>query len=454
MSGDSLTLGIAGLQNAYGSGEHTPEGVLDALFAAIDADTRHINAFCLLDREDARAAALASGARWREGRPLGPLDGVPVSIKDLMNVAGWPTRRGSRSSAGDPPAAQDSPAVALLRAAGCVIFGKTTTTEFGWNTSSWNPHSGLTRNPLDPLRSAGGSSSGAAAQAAAGWGPLALGSDAGGSVRIPASYCGVVGFKPSFGAIPLAPQSAFAEFAHLGPLTRSVEDCRQAMAVLSQADARDPGSLFIRGGAVQRGPVRIGWTLQLGADMQVEPAISDAFLAALEQLERAGHTLVPMPAEGTDLASDMWTVWLSRVHESFLAWQPGQRLLLDARLQALYEEGNALELAQLARSRARLRDFAMRLAQQFASVDLMLTPATPSVAPAIAKDGSADINWFAGNGYAYPFNLTQQPALSIPLGRNADGLPFGLQIVGRRYDDARVLAFGEEVEALLSGSAA
>lgn len=456
MAGDALQLGIAGLAQAYGSGGQTPEGVLDALFAAIEADTREINAFCLLDREGARAAALASGMRWRAGRPIGPLDGVPVSIKDLMNVAGWPTRRGSLASAGEAPAAQDSPAVALLRAAGCVIFGKTTTTEFGWNIGSRNPHSGLTRNPLDPRRSAGGSSSGAAAQVAAGWGPLALGSDAGGSVRIPASYAGLVGFKPSFGAIPLAPQSAFAEFAHMGPFTRSVEDCALAMRVLSQADARDPSSLFGRTGSATGRPLRIGWTLQLGADMQVAPAIAVAFDALVARLAAAGHTLVPLPAEGTgtDMASHMWTVWASRVHESFLAWSPAQRALLEPRLQRLYEEGAALDIAQLSRSRVRLREFTTRLAQHFSDVDLLLTPAAPTVAPPIADVSDLPVNWFADNGFAYPFNLTQQPALSLPLGRDAGDLPFGLQIVGRKYDDARVLAFGKDVEALLSGHGA
>lgn len=449
MACDALRLDIAGLAKAYASGEHTPEGVLDALFAAIEADTRQINAFCLLDRESARAAALASGLRWRAGRAIGPLDGVPVSIKDLMNVAGWPTRRGSLASAGEPPAAADSPAVALLRAAGGVIFGKTTTTEFGWNIGSRSPQGGLTRNPVDPLRSTGGSSSGAAAQAAAGWGPLALGSDAGGSVRIPASYCGLVGFKPTFGAIPLAPQSAFAEFAHLGPFTRSVEDCELAMQVLSQADARDPSSLFARGGAGTVRPLSIGWTLQLGADMQVAPAIAEAFHALVEQLGQAGHTLVPLPAEGTDMAPDMWTVWASRVHESFLAWTPAQRALLEGPLQQLYQEGATLDAGRLSRSRIRLRDFTSRLAQQFSRIDLLLTPATPTVAPPIADGTGAPVNWFADNGFSYPFNLTQQPALSLPLGRDADRLPFGLQIVGRKYEDARVLAIGREVESLL-----
>lgn len=449
-----LALDIAALTAAYRDGTHTPEAVLDALLAAIAADTRDINAFCLIDAEGARAQARAAGERWRTGRPLSALDGVPVSIKDLMNVAGWPTRRGSLVSAGDAPVSQDAPCVAPLRAAGCVLFGKTTTTEFGWQIGSTSPQAGTTRHPLDTTRSPGGSSCGAAAQVAAGWGPLALGSDAGGSVRIPASYCGLVGFKPSFGAIPVAPQSAFAEFAHMGPLTRSVDDAIATMAVLSHPNVRDPSSLFARDAvaATATRPLRIGWTLQLGAEMQVSSVIADAFDALLARLAAAGHTLVPLPAAstGTDCAAHMWTVWMSRVHESFVTWPEAQRTKLGPGLQSVYADGAALTVDALSRSRARLREFSGQLAGAFADFDLLLSPSTPSVAPPLQTDLSQVANWFDDIGFAYPFNLTQQPALSLPLGHDTTGLPFGLQIAGHKYHDAQVLGFGRAIEALLA----
>ncbi len=449
---DALRLDIAALGSAFREGALSPEAVLQPLLDAIDADTRGINAFCPLDREGALAAARAAGQRHREGAALGPLDGVPVSVKDLVNVAGWPTWRGSLAAADDPPAAQDAPAVALLRAAGAVLFGKTTTTEFGWTIRSDSPHGGVTRNPLDPARSAGGSSSGAAAQVAAHWGPLALGSDAGGSVRIPASYCGLVGFKPSFGAIPLAPPSAFAEFAHLGPLTRSMDDCIAAMAVLALPDARDPSSLFAPMAAAPARPLRIGWMLQLGADMALDAAVEPALRRLTEALAARGHTLVPLAPEGTGMADAMWTTWCARLHESFIGWTPAQRARLDPALARAFEAGAALDAAALAHSRQQLRAFTTRLAQHFADIDLLLTPATPTAAPPIDQP-VAGSNWFAGNGYAYPFNLSQQPALSLPLGRDAQGLPFGLQVAGRRYHDAQVLAFGRELEALLKEAA-
>ncbi|HVR50292.1 MAG TPA: amidase family protein [Pseudorhodoferax sp.] len=446
-------LDIAGLNAAYARGVHGPESVLQSLLTAIAADARGINAFCHLDAETALDQARASARRWQQGQPLGPLDGVPVSIKDLLPVAGWPTRRGSRSTAGDPPAAQDAPLVAQLRAAGAVLFGKTSTTEFGWCVDSHNPHSGTTRNPRDPARSAGGSSSGAAAQIAAGWGPLAIGSDAGGSVRLPASWCGVVGFKPSHGAIPAAPQSAFAEFAHFGPFTRSVADCATAMAVLAQPDARDPASLYPRSTRPRPAPptrLRIGW-VEASADWQ--PEIAQAYRRLLDQLSDAGHVLVAQPREDLAGVDAMWTVWASRVHESFVDWSDAQRDLLDPALRQLWEEGAAQAPATLARARASLRALAGRVALQFAELDLQLTPATPTTAPLLAAQPAAQPrNWFADNSLAYLFNLTQQPALSQPLGQDAQGLPFNVQITGRRYADELVLDFGRRIEARVAAA--
>lgn len=453
MQGPSLRLDLAALNAGYARGTLDPVDVLQALFAAVAHDTDRINAFCHLDPEGALQQARAAALRWQRGKALGPLDGVPVSIKDLAPVRGWPTRRGSSSTAEDPPADEDAPLVAQLRAAGAVLFGKTTTTEFGWTIASHNPHAGTTRNPRDTARSAGGSSSGAAAQIAAGWGPLAIGSDAGGSVRIPASYCGVVGFKPSFGAIPAAPQSAFAEFAHYGPLAHTVADCERAMAVLGQPDPRDPSSLYPRNPAAARpATLRIGWSLALGAQMRVQPEIEQALHGLLERLARARHRLVAVPPLGLDAADAMWSVWQSRVHESFLDWPAARRALLAPALQALWAEGAGQSPERLARARARLRGLAGQLAQQFAGIDLLLTPATPTVAPLLSAEPDAvPHDWFAGNGYAWPFNLTQQPALSLPLGRDAQGLPFNLQIVGQRHADALVLQGGRLVESLLAG---
>lgn len=447
MASNALSLDIAGLAQAYRERALRPSDTLAQLFAAIDGDTRGLNAFCHFDREGAARQAEAADARWREGRPLSVLDGVPVSIKDLVNVAGWPTRRGSLSGS-DEPVPQDAPASALLRAAGAVLFGKTTTTEFGWTVGSSNPHSGTTLNPAAPGREVGGSSSGAAAQVAAGWGPLALGSDAGGSVRLPASWSGTVGFKPSFGAIPLAPASAFAELAHLGTFTRSVADCVAAMQVLGAPDARDPASLFMRAEAPPARPLRFAWTLSLGSELGVEPAVAQAMEELLARLVEAGHTVQAWPEAASARAEDMWRLWVSRVHESFVDWSEAQLALLSPGLRRAYEEGAAQLPSDLARARARLRAWAGTLAQGFGGVDVLLTPSTPGVAPLLGSAGGE--RWFEACGFSYPFNLTQQPALSLPLGSDAQGLPFGLQLVGPRYQDAALLQAGAGIESLLA----
>ena len=447
MSLNALSLDIAGLTQAYRGGALRPSDTLAQLFAAIDGDARGLNAFCHLDRERAARQAEAADARWRQGQPLSVLDGVPVSIKDLVNVAGWPTRRGSLSGS-DDAVAQDAPATALLRAGGAVLFGKTSTTEFGWTVGSSNPQNGTTLNPAAPGREVGGSSSGAAAQVAAGWGPLALGSDAGGSVRLPASWSGTVGFKPSFGAIPLAPASAFAEFAHLGTFTRSVADCVAAMQVLGAPDARDPSSLFPRAEAPPVRPLRIAWALSLGGSQTVEPAVAEALQALAQRLGEAGHTVQAWPEAASARAEDMWCVWVSRVHESFVDWTQAQRALLSPGLLRAYDEGASQRPCDLARARARLRLWASALAQGFAGIDLLLTPSTPGVAPLLGTAGGD--RWFEACGFSYPFNLTQQPALSLPLGRDGEGLPFGLQVVGARYQDAAVLQAGARIEALLA----
>lgn len=448
---------LAMMVGQFRRGELSPVTVMQQVLDDIQADTAGINAFCLLDPDQAMAQAQAAQARYLARAPLGLLDGVPVSVKDLVAVKGWPTRRGSLSSLADPVAAQDTPAVTLLRNAGSVIFGKTTTTEFGWTIGSTNPHTGVTRNPRSLEHSAGGSSSGAAAQVAAGWGPVALGSDAGGSVRIPASWCGVVGFKPTFGAIPLAPQSAFAEFAHLGLITPSVADCTWAYSAMAGAHPLDPSSLFTRaGGSLPGQCLRIGWATQIHADEALDPTIDTAFRQFVSRLGGQGYDVKPVNLRTEGLAEDMWRVWQSRIYESFVDWSPDKLALLDPRLSGVYEAGARLDHAELTRSRARLRTFATRIATLFSEIDVLLTPATSQVAPRldapVATSPDAE-NWFADNGFAFPFNITQMPAIAMPLGVNAAGLPFGLQVVGRRYEDEQVLRFAAELELHLQRTA-
>ncbi|MET1114037.1 MAG: amidase family protein [Comamonas sp.] len=446
----------------YGARDFTPLQVLQDLLAAIGGDA--FNAFTFIDTAGALCAAQASAERWQRAAPLGPLDGVPVTIKDLVTVAGWPIRRGSQLFPRQP-SAEDAPAVAHLRRSGALLLGKTTTTEMGSAIHGDSPVHGRTLHPLAPGRCIGGSSCGAAAQLAAGWGPLALGSDAGGSVRIPASYAGLVAFKPSFGNIPMGPASAFAEFAHLGPMARSVGDIALAMQVLGQGDARDPASLYLRSAPAQEGAVlRIGHCLQIGPDAGLDAAIApamQALLAPLEGREWRGRRIELVAVDLSDLwlADALWQTWCARVFEACLHLAPAQRAQLGPDMQRQQAQGQALTGLQLATARRTLREGAQQLHELFAGLDLLLTPATPGAAP-LAGDFVHDThprgealrasgNWLAATPFSHPFNLTQQPALALPWGHNAQGLPLGLQLVGRRYADALVLDFGAALEQWL-----
>src|SRR5260370_290320 len=296
----------------------------------LDALQPKINAFCIGDRDGALAAARASEERWLRSEAVGRLDGVPVTIKDLILMRGFPTLRGSRLVERDRDWSEDAPATARLREAGAVIIGKTTTPEFGWKALGASRRSGIPRNPWDLSRTPGGSSAGAAAACAAGLGPLHVGSDGAGSIRIPSAFTGVFGLKPSFGRVPAHPPSPMGLLAHIGPMARTVADTALLLTVLSGPDHRDPYAL---------------------------------------------------PPEDTDYAAGL--------EEGVRGWRIAYR--------------PSLPVGQ----------------------DL--------------NDPTTERNWIAWSPFSYPFNLTRQPAASIPCGLTRAGLPIGLQIVGPLYADHRVL---------------
>src|SRR5271155_2623319 len=238
--GDIAYKSAAALTALYRAGTLSPVEVAEALFARLDALQPKINAFCIVDRDGALAAARASEQRWRAGKPLSPVDGVPATIKDLMLMRGLPTLRGSRLIDSDQDWSEDSPGVARLKEAGAVILGKTTTPEFGWIAVGDSPLTGITRNPWNLARTPGGSSAGAAAACAAGIGVLNAGSDGAGSIRIPACFCGVFGIKPTLGRVPASPPSPMGLLSHHGPITRSVVDAAVMLDAIGRPDPRDP----------------------------------------------------------------------------------------------------------------------------------------------------------------------------------------------------------------------
>src|SRR3954469_11241821 len=280
---------------AYRDGSVSPVAATRDVLDRIAALDPAVNAFCLVDADGAVAAAAASEERWRRGEPIGALDGVPTSVKDLLITRGWPTRRGSRTTDPDAPTDADAPAVARVREQGAVLIGKTTTPEYGWKGVTDSPLTGITRNPWDLSRTPGGSSGGSAVAVALGMGPLSLGTDGGGSVRMPAGFTGTTTIKPTYGRVPAYPQSPFGPLSHVGPMTRTAADAALLLDVISGADPRDPWAGAPAGpvspglGAGVAG-LRIAFSPALG-HAEVHPEVATAVAAATEVFTALGATV-------------------------------------------------------------------------------------------------------------------------------------------------------------------
>jgi aspartyl-tRNA(Asn)/glutamyl-tRNA(Gln) amidotransferase subunit A len=447
MSDDLLYLSAVELAEAYRSARLSPVEVARAVAARIDATHGPLNAFCHRDHPRALKDAEASEARWREGRPLGPLDGVPVSIKDVALTKGWPTLRGSRTVDRFQKWEEDAPSTARLREAGAVLIGKTTTPEFGWKGVTDGPLTGITRNPWNTDLTPGGSSGGAAAALAAGIGPLATGTDGGGSIRIPAGMTGVFGLKPTFGRVPHAPPSPFGTLAHLGPMSRTVTDAAIMLGALTRPDARDPLALpyddvdyraALHGGV--RG-LRVAFSAHLGY-VRVEPEVAAIVASAVSAFEELG-AIVEAADPGFDNPQEAFrTLWYAGAASLFRTISAAKRRQVEPALMEIVTEGEGIEvLDYLAAERMRF-ELGQRMAAFHARFDLLLTPTLPITAFAAGREvpeGWWSPRWFTWTPFTYPFNLTRQPAASVPCGFTAAGLPVGLQIVGPLYSDALVL---------------
>ena len=444
------------LLQLYRTRRASPVEATQAVLQRIERHNPALNAFCLVDADSALASARQSEARWQAGAPCGDLDGVPVSIKDLILTRGWPTLRGSRTVDAKQPWEVDAPVTARLREAGAVLLGKTCTPEFGCKGETNSPRTGITRNPWNLARTPGGSSGGAAAAVAAGMGPLAVGTDGAGSVRIPAAFCGNFGLKPSFGRVPAYPLSPFGSVAHLGPHTLSVADAALMMNVLKRPDARDWTSLppdatdytaglddGIRG-------LKIAYSPTLGY-AQVHPEVAQAVAVAVRQLEDLGahvEQIDPGFEDPLDITTGLWfvgawTVWNTLTPEQQAVTDP------DFRAEALL--GHAYSALDVQRLHLRRGELGTSMRQFMTRFDLIATPTVAVPAFEARPAGHSPMEPHAMLGwtpFSYPFNLTQQPACTIPCGLTADGLPIGLQLVGPMFDDARVLRAARAYEGV------
>lgn len=446
-------LSAAALGAAFASGTLSPVEVTRAALAAIAAHDPVVNAFVLVDSERALADARRSEERWRSGTPLSPADGVPTSVKDLLLTAGWPTLRGSSfvSAREDD---EDSPAVARLRAAGCVLLGKTTTPEFGWKGVTDSARFGVTRNPHDPARTAGGSSGGSAAAVALGMGTWSVGTDGGGSLRIPAAFTGTVTIKPTYGLVPLWPASPFGTLSHAGPMTRSVADAALMLDVLCGFDARDwsamptPAGSFLDGLDDGVAGLRIAFSPDLGY-VRNAPFVSALVRSAALLLEDAGAVVSEADPGFADPLPAFHTLWFAGAAKVVASYGGAD----DPGLLRVAGLGEAFSAADYLDATAVRVDLGARMGRFHERYDLLLTPTLPITAFEAGRDvpaGWHSPDWTSWTPYTYPFNLTQQPAASVPCGLSPDGLPVGLQIVGPRHADARVLRAARALEASLT----
>ncbi|MGD9881448.1 amidase [Reyranella sp.] len=443
---DFTWLSAVELQILYARGEASPVEVLETFLARARALQPHLNALVLVDEAAARAAARASEARWRSGTPLSIFDGVPTTIKDTTPVKGWPTRNGSHAT-DETPAAESAPVVDRLQRAGMVVLGKSTTPEFGWKALTDSPLQGTTRSPWNLKHTPGGSSGGASALTAAGINPFNHGNDGGGSIRIPAAHTGLVGLKPSFGRIPQHPADApFADVVSQGVLARSVLDSALALNLLAGPDPRDWRSLpadprdysigledGVRG-------LKLGLSLDLG-QVEADPEVRALAAAAARRFEQLGAVVEDVGPLIDPLRQSFEPLWIGSFATRLRLIPTQLHDKLDPGFRAAAEKGLAITLADYARAYEARSKLARDMALWHQKYDLLLAPVTPTAAPQVDTlyNSEAFPRWTKGAPYTLPFNLTGQPAASMPAGLTAAGLPVGLQIVGPARADALVL---------------
>ena len=465
-------LSAAELARRYAAKELSPVEALAACLARIDRWEPQLNAMYRLDREGALAQASASEGRWRRGSPLSPLDGVPATIKENIATQGDPAPIGTRANEHFAPAPADAPPAARLREAGVVILGKTTMPDYGMLSSGLSSMHGVTRNPWRLERNPSGSSSGAGAAAAAGYAPLHLGTDIGGSVRLPATHCGIFGLKPSLGRVPIHPPF-IGRVA--GPMTRSVEDAALLMDVLTRPDPRDFMSLpyekidYAAGLApLEPRGLRIGVLTDMRVGLPVHPAACAAARAAAGALEKAGAVVEEMPTFLAPGVFDGVCRFLEARSFSELAQLAPERRakVLPFIVEWCSWRASAFsgrDVMAAFQSYVTLREATVVACQPY---DYVISPTSP-ILPYSASDacpGNDPRNALPHIAFTVPYNMSEQPAASLNWTYSAEGLkdetgaagglPVGVQVIGRRFDDLGVLRLARTLEGLRPGQKA
>lgn len=454
---DLSTLSIDKTQILYKEKKAKPQEVLESMYKNIENFNLELNAFSVLrDKKEVIAEAELADDNYQRGAAR-PLEGIFVSIKDSFATKGMPNLIGSKIIPQNQEWCIDAPSVTLLKEAGAIIIGKTTMPEFGWKGVTDSQLYGITKNPYDKTKTPGGSSGGAAVATATGMNHFALGTDAGGSVRIPASFCNLVGFKPTQGVIPMHPISSFGSLAHIGPLTRTIADARIAMRVLQGRDLRDPNQVstlpidFTQQDSEDN--IKIAVSYDLGC-ATVEPQVIDKikqFVSILltKKKWQITENITPPCTDFSDCFDTHWYVTAAELVNNF---PKEKQQLLDPGLYRLGMRGKQTSLHEYYFALAKRRQLISDMNVFMNQYDFLITPTMGVLPFELGKDSPtphADGTIDSWSPFTCLFNLTGQPAVSIPIGFSAEGLPIGAQVVSKHFNDAKLLNFCEEIEGII-----
>ncbi len=446
------------LLRAYRTRDLSPVEVTQAVLKHIEAWEPHLHATYLLRPEMALAQARRSESRWLKGEPCGALDGVPVTIKDNISTRGDPTPLGTAAVA-LMHADADAPPAARVREAGAVIICKTTMPDYGMLSSGLSTFHALARNPWDVSKTPGGSSAGAGAAAAAGYGPLHIGTDIGGSLRLPAGWCGIFSLKPSLGRIPVDPPYTGRA---AGPMTRTVADSALMMQVLSLPDARDSMSLphqalawddFDAGTRVLKG-LKIGLLLDAGCGLAVEPEVRAAIEAAAKLFEQAGAIIEPMAPFMTPAMLDgMDHAWRMRCYVDLAALPVERRSKVLPYIGQWANSAASMTGPQVFVANSQFHATRLAAVKACSAYDYVISPTSPlpAFAAELPSPTNDPLHGLEHIGFTVPYNMSEQPAASINCGYTEGGLPIGLQIAGKRFDDLGVLQVSRAFELIRAG---
>lgn len=453
MSSDFPLHSALDLIKGFSKKDFTPTEVILEVIERAESTQATTNAFSEIDAEKAIDFASASSQRWQSGKLLGVLDGIPVAVKDTLPLKGWRTGYGSISGRNVQAAKDDAPLSRSLRHHGAVFFAKTAVPEFAWKGLTDSKVQGITRNPYDLSKTPGGSSGGSAVAVANSVCPIATGADGGGSIRIPASFTGIYGLKPSPNLLPSLP-SPLGSMAVVGGLTRNVADTALFLDAAREPDSRDSFSMPPLGIRYQDflnidiAGMRVGWTTDFGQG-GVDPEVEVCTREAARAMESLGCKVTEVTIDTTHLRPAFKTLWAMSFTEILSRLSDQDAANVEFELLEMREIANTTTGLEVHNAGRACRQFSAMLEHKFRSYDLLLTPSVailPFDVGALTADSNRFPEWWDWTPFTWPFNMSRNPAASFPFGLSRQGLPIGVQLVGRWYDESTIIKASSALE--------